>query len=441
MYRSPVALKSKLSRLAMSSSPLNAAPVTGAPSTLDDLRAKMHAILDRPLEREGRLRSDDYPDLPFVTEETDAGPLHVRIVRAPLGQRVGRTPVFAGAHTNADLLSLLALDPSLASCDLSRALYLDTETTGLSGGAGTVAFLVGLLYWREDGLGQRRVPVLEQILVRNLGEEAPMLVRIEEHVRRSSMLVTFNGKSFDWPLLRNRYTMARLPAPTELPHLDLVHVARRLHRARKIACKLQSIERNVLGFERHDDVPSSEVGACYLHFLRTGDTHALLKVVEHNAWDVYTMAALVGLYGEPLPSTELDADDLIGVASTLKRAGQVDRAFETVNAAVDKGASPESLKVRAQISKARGDKLRALEDYESFLAAVEEPSVRLELAKIYEHTLKAPGKALDLVRQGTGEVEARAEHRERRLLKKIEENRQPDLFRPASAARQPGNRR
>lgn len=399
-------------------------------ATLNELREKMRAILERttPARTVTPVRND-YPDLPFLTEETPHGPLHVRTLALPVGQRVGRASVFGGARANAELLGLLALDPSLAACPPARALYLDTETTGLSGGAGTVAFLVGLLYWREPSKeGDPGGPVLEQLLVRNLGEELPMLMRVEERLRDASMLVTFNGKSFDWPLLRTRFTMAKLPPPTELPHFDLVHVARRLHRARKIACKLQSIEKHVLGFERFDDVPSSEVGSSYLHFLRTGDTFALLKVVEHNAWDVLSMAALLGLYGEPLESTELDADDLIGMAATLRRAGQVERALETANSAIERGAIAESFRVRAQIAKARGDKMRALEDYETFLSSVEDPSVRLELAKLYEHALKAPARALEMVSLGTGEHEPARERRKRRLERKLEGNTQSELF-------------
>src|SRR5205814_7460135 len=103
---------------------------------------------------------------------------------------------------------------------------------------------------------------------------------------------------------------ARIHAPEEPPHLDLVHVARRLHRPRASlgeswSCKLTMIERQILGFERHDDVPSGEVSQVYLHFLRTGEARALLGVIEHNAWDVLAMAALVGLYGEPLEGTQL----------------------------------------------------------------------------------------------------------------------------------------
>ncbi len=202
-------------------------------------------------------------DLPFATEVTPSGPLHVRMQRLSAAHRTGRAPIACARDANPELLALLALDPSLATRDVSRALFLDTETTGLSGGAGTVAFLVGLAWWDGHSL------VLEQLLVRALGEEAPMLERLHARIAAATMLVTFNGKTFDMPLLRTRFVMARVTAPAEPPHLDLLHVARRIHgkrlRAVSEGCRLVVLERDVLGFERADDVESGDVSACYLH--------------------------------------------------------------------------------------------------------------------------------------------------------------------------------
>jgi hypothetical protein len=235
------------------------------------------------------------------------------------------------------------------------------------------------------------------------------------------MLVTFNGKSFDLPVLRTRFVMGRVPFPAEPPHLDLVHVARRLHKARIArmgGATLGAVEREVLGFVREDDVPSGEVSACYLHFLRTGDPRALLGVVEHNAWDVVSMASLVGLYGEPLEGTQLVAEDLVGVARTLRRAGEVDRAFEIADVALARGAGHEGTRARAEIAKARGDKARALSDFETLAAAVDDPRVRLELAKLYEHHAKDAARALSVVLQGTGESEEKRSRRAARLSAK-----------------------
>ncbi len=255
MYRTEVSFGKKLGRLtlgavqeppkARSRPAANLPPVGGADAPLparvllDDLRAKMDAILSRaPVTRAPATL--DAPELPFVTEVTALGDLHRRVVRFPLSHRVGHKSVGPAHSADAELLALLALDPSIARASPAGALYLDTETTGLAGGAGTVAFLVGLAFFDEGAL------VVEQLLVRALGEEAPMLEHVRKRVLGASMLVSFNGKSFDMPLLRTRFVMARTTAPPEPAHLDLVHVARRIHKRRGFPCRLVTIEERVL---------------------------------------------------------------------------------------------------------------------------------------------------------------------------------------------------
>jgi uncharacterized protein YprB with RNaseH-like and TPR domain len=416
-----VSFRSKLARLALAgpAPPLPPLPLplaTPRTDVLADLRARIQATLERSARRGAPAPPPvDTVELPFATSQTAAGPLHVRTQRLSAAHRTGRAPLACALDANFELLALLSLDPSLAPCDPQRALYLDTETTGLSGGAGTVAFLVGLAWWDTGTL------VLEQVLVRALGEEAPMLERVRERIEAASVLVTFNGKSFDMPLLRTRFVLARMQMPPMPPHLDLLHVARRVHGKRvKQGCRLVALERDVLGFERHDDVESGDVSACYLHFLRSGEPGALLGVIEHNAWDVAAMAALVGLYGEPL-SGGLAAEDLAGVACTLRRAGALDEALAAAEAAVERGgAGPEVLRARAEVAKARGDRARALADFESLAAAVDDPAARLELAKLYEHWVKSPARALEWATQGTGEAPDRAQRRVDRLARKAQ---------------------
>ena len=341
---------------------------------------------------------------------------------------MGRVSLLPARDASSELLALLALDPSLASCDPARALYLDTETTGLAGGAGTVAFLVGLAYWDgEVGSGNRGL-MIEQVLVRRLGEEAPMLEHVASRIRDASMLISYNGKSFDLPLIRTRFVMAKVAAPAEPPHFDLLHVARRLHRARlrsrtdQATCKLTTLEKLILGFERHDDVPSADVSAHYLHFLRTGETKAMLGVVEHNAWDVIAMAALVGLYGEPLDRTTMGPMEIAAAARTLKRAGAIEEATIAADLAVSRAVGTdleEPLRARAEIAKARGDRARALADYTHLAESVDDPRVRLELAKLYEHYVKDVPRAFELAMSGTGEREDAHAKRVGRLSRKL----------------------
>ncbi len=411
-------IKSKLSTLA---TPLESREAAATPGeTLAILRRRMQELLEReplvppsggvgvPL---GPAPDSDCSDLPFVIEHTDRGVLWRRQETLAPSTHVGRIPLEAARDASSEMLALLALSPELVACRLDRALFLDLETTGL-GGSGSLAFLVGLAWF--DANGQL---VIEQLLLRDPGDEPAMLEHLAERVTRSSLLVTYNGKTFDMPLLMTRYLMNRLPEPPRRPHLDLLHVARRLHKQRLGQCRLISLESGVLGFERReDDIPGGEIPPLYNHYLRTGDGGVLAPVVDHNAWDVMSMAALTGLYGEPLEA--LHCTDLVGLARTLHRAGALEQAVHVADRAVERGAGPSALFLRGQLAKARGDKGNALADFERLSQEVDDPRVRLELAKLYEHHVKAPLKALHLVELGTGEKPLQVQKRRERLALK-----------------------
>jgi hypothetical protein len=277
--------------------------------------------------------------------------------------------------------------------------------------------LVGLAWFEQGELW------LEQLLLTSPVDEPALLDALEERLGRADMLVTFNGKSFDWPLLMNRFVMNKRPKPAPLPHLDLLHVARRLHKRRLGSVTLKRLESEVLGLERGPDIDGAEIGPRYAHFLRTGDETALGIVVDHNATDVLSMAALVGLYGEPL---ELLAPlDLVGLGRTLSRAGDKDTALRVATQARERGAGSDALRLSAQLHKARGDKRCALLDFEQLAAEIDDPDVRLELAKLYEHHVKDHHAALEMLKRGTGESEEDTERRRARLQSKLERSRSP----------------
>jgi hypothetical protein len=391
--------------------------------TLDELRARIAALIGH--REPARPRPDpSAEDLPFFVEHTAAGPRYVRRVRATPAARVGRVPLVAARDADPATLGLLALDPALAGCDPRKALYLDTETTGLAGGTGTVAFLVGLAFFDEA----HGTFVLEQMLLRRLGEEAPILELLQRRIAEASMVVTYNGKTFDVPLLRTRYVMNRLPKPAEPPHLDLLHLARRIHKHRLATCCLSSIECHVLGRERVGDVAGEDIVEAYAHFLRTGDETSLHGVVTHNEHDVFAMVALLGLYGEPFgaidgtpyaPEAPLAAGDLAGIAKTFHRAGAVDRAHALAAAAVRAGGGPHARRVSADILRARGEITAALAEYEALLTEVDAPDVRLVLAKLYEHKTRTYDRALALLAAGTTETEEATTRRKKRLERKL----------------------
>ncbi|MEO0326125.1 MAG: ribonuclease H-like domain-containing protein [Myxococcota bacterium] len=182
--------------------------------------------------------------LPGQLEETPHGPVHV--VRSVLEPHHchGRVPVRSALGATSARVAELALDPALGEVDLRGMLLVDTETTGLGTAAGTVPFLVGVAFFEDESL------VVEQLLLTRLGEEGPLLRHLAERIAAASCVVSYNGKSFDWPLLRARFVLNRIAAPTLPPHLDLLHCARRLYKRRLQRVRLVDMEREVLTFVR-----------------------------------------------------------------------------------------------------------------------------------------------------------------------------------------------
>ena len=229
--------------------------------------------------------------------------------------------------------------------------------------------------------------------------------------------------------------LSRLSPLPDKPHVDLVHLARRVHGKRLGACKLTTVEDKVLGFVREGDIPGGEVVQRFRHFLRTGDEGALVAVVDHNAWDIVALASLLGLYGAPLGS--MHAADLIGVSRTLRRSRDFAAASQAAEAAVSEGGGAAALVERAEVQRARGERDRAILDLEAALAEVDDRDARLSLAKLFEHHARAPEAALALLARPTNEDGAAHRHRIARLEKKIAKQQRLALGEGARAQRKP----
>lgn len=172
--------------------------------------------------------------------------------------------------------------------DPRRLLFFDTETTGLAGGAGTRAFMIGAAHWDRSEL------VVRQLVIATLAAEPAMLAEFARWLTPDTVLASYNGKSYDAPLLRTRYRLARQGNPLAgLPHVDLLYPSRRRWRGRFENCRLATIERRVLGIVREDDLPGSEAPAAWLGYLRGGSAAKLRRVGEHNHQDVVSLARLL----------------------------------------------------------------------------------------------------------------------------------------------------
>jgi uncharacterized protein len=403
--------REKLARLSAPRGQTADLPRAGGSQDLTGIRTALERALGRSVTPATR---PEPSQLPFAVEMTEDGPLCTRRLTFETTHEVGTVGLGSALTADEATLSLLSLTPALANCDIGRALYLDTETSGLGSGTANVPFLVGLAWCEQDARGSRAV--VEQLFLRDRDDERPLLEWLRRRLQAASMVVTYNGKSFDMPVLRARYVMNALEPPPERDHLDLLHLARRVHRHRTWSKSLGVLEREVLRFRRGPDIAGEEVAERYRHFMRSGDEQGLQAVVDHNEHDVLSLLALVGLYGEPLRS--LPATELASVARVMRRAGALERAENVASLALERGAGAIGLRARADIAKARGDKEQALADFEALAATVADPTVRLELAKLYEHYRRDPDRALAMVDRGTSETAERSDHRRRRLLRK-----------------------
>ncbi len=236
-----------------------------------------------------------------------------------LDHRHGRWPLAIALEARLPELERLAYPSAITSPSLKGAIFIDVETTGLAGGTGTLAFLVGAA-WFESGRLE-----LVQYLMRSPDEEPAVLAQLAARARASEVVVSFNGKAFDIPLLETRYIMARQRPPFPDDHLDLLSGSRRVWRLRLESCRLAHLEERVLGVRRWDDVPGWLIPQLYTDYLRTGDGRCLLPVFDHNALDVLSLVTLAGrlacLHRDPLLALEDDPLDLVSLGRAFERAG------------------------------------------------------------------------------------------------------------------------
>jgi uncharacterized protein len=247
--------------------------------------------------------------------------------------------------------------------DPHKWLFLDTETTGLAGGTGTYAFLVGLAWWDGGGLQ------VEQLFMRDYAQEHSLLQELSARLAERPVLVTFNGKSFDWPLLESRFTMTRaIRVPRLAAHLDLLHPARAIWKLRLGSVRLVELERHVLdaprlGWHREDDIASSLIPQYFFDYLRGGSARPLAGVVKHNQMDLRGLAALYTKMNSLLDGKDSFEDtgslDLFGLSRFLHRRGEPLRAQSACSRALDTGLPaayrPQATRELALHAKRRGD--------------------------------------------------------------------------------------
>lgn len=283
----------------------------------------------------------------FIEEWADG-----QVVQNEFGAHYQVDKLFEGhrPHGSADVGALIELPDTfldaLSENEISgihpeRWAFLDTETTGLAGGSGTYAFLIGVGRITRKGFEVR------QFFMREYAEERSQLAALEAHLREFDVLITYNGKSYDQPLLETRYRMTRSKPPfTRLRHLDLLHGARRLWKLRMESCKLTHLEQQILGVCREGDLPGHLIPYVYFEYLRAREATQLVPVFHHNAIDILTLACLTAIVPAAFRATDCTSlervgvrrgEELAGIGRWLMNSGELEQALDMLKRAVERG--------------------------------------------------------------------------------------------------------
>ncbi len=354
----------------------------------------------------------------------------------PLETRYGKITISSGLELKGDVLTWLSKEPSFENLDLSTALFLDLETTGLSGGTGVVPFLVGMGYYRNERF------YITQYFLGELAEEEKMIRELGRFFSEMKFqsVVTFNGKGFDIPLLETRFILHRQPFPLSgMPHLDFLYPARSLWRHKHESCRLSHLAREVVGADRSEDIPSAEVPWRYFHYLNTGNFELLEPVLYHNQEDILSLLGVVvigaRIFAEEGGEEFVDALDLYGAGKVMETVGEVEKSVHFFRRAIEGGLTEEiSLTAKKKIScyfKKTQEWERAVSIWKEMASSARTSVDQLlscrELAMYLEHREKNYEEALKVAEEGlvlslgfSPHYERDFAHRLERLKQKIQ---------------------
>lgn len=348
---------------------------------------KKHSSLDIDSLVPGSVCTNDYGNCYIIEKRYGLSHLHG-------GSRLG-----AALEIDSEKLAALG-GIECASLQPDRLLFLDTETTGLSGGAGTLAFLVGIGFFEKDAF------VLRQYFLRDYNEEASMLAELKQLFNYFSGFVTFNGKSFDINLLQSRFISNRYrPSFSTMPNLDLLYPARKVWGLKLESCRLSSLEENILGEFREDDIPGAQIPSVYFKYLEDRDAGEIKRVISHNELDILSMVSLLTRLSIMVQSPLLETDggfELLGMGKIFAANGKTDDMLQCLEACVDSihyTVRMQAVKRLTGVYKRSGRVELALELWKA--VERENPGFELfhliEMAKYYEHKAKETDLALKVV--------------------------------------------
>jgi len=322
-----------------------------------------------------------------------------------------------------DLLGAISGD-EIPPAPPARWAFLDTETTGLAGGSGTYAFLIGVGRITPEGFRVR------QFFMRDYAEEPSLLDALTEHLREFDVLITYNGKTYDVPLLETRYRMSRARPPfSGMAHLDLLFGARRLWKLRFESCRLVELEHQIFGVERQGDLPGEMIPYVYFEFLRRQEASRLVPIFHHNAIDILSLACLTAVVPHAFQSPErmplTHGAEMVGLGRWLRKAERFEDAIDLFRRAIDAGLEDELLFRTLWdigILEKKLARHEAAVTVFTDLSTCRNPyrvAALEELAKHYEHRERNYAMALDLTRAAIDVEDSESLRRRKLRLEKL----------------------
>ncbi len=311
---------------------------------------------------------------------------------------------------------LLSRDERLKELDLRKALFLDTETTGLAGGTGTFVFMIGLGFFEGDGF------LIHQFFMRDHSEERASLSLLKELLESFQFLVTFNGRHYDIPLLETRFILSRISSKVrEMPNFDLLYPSRRIWKGAYDNCRLITLESQLLGMERVDDIPSEWIPYYYFEYLQTGDGSKIHRVFYHNQMDILSMVALAGrihlVYHDPQAARPRKGVEHFALGRLFWEHGHPEKAISCFEIALNRCNEDLTWEVMRWLSVAfkktgQSEKARSLWEEMASWPYKKDTFPYIELAKYHEHRLKDFEGAISYVQKALEQVSG---HQEREV--------------------------
>ncbi len=363
--------------------------------------------------------------IPGKVCSNEAGSFYCIESRYPAGSTHGGCHLQAVLDISAQSLSRLCPEYNADALSAANLLFLDTETTGLSGGAGTVAFLVGVGFFEEACF------VVRQFFMRDYNEEAAMLLELNRMLSGFGGLVTFNGKAFDWNLLQSRFISNRIKPAVRSPiHIDLLFPSRRIWGLKLESCRLSSLEENILGEQRTDDIPGAMIPAVYFKYLGDRDAADIKKVIRHNELDIVSMVSLLSrisaMLDNPFSGSSCE-QELLGMGKIFHKNDEEDsviQCYEYCARSENFPVKAAAVKHLTGIYKRSGNYAKALKHWENMMEGSSGFNLfpMIEMAMYYEHKEKDAAKALEIIdkavemslkaglREGAGFAELRKRH-------------------------------